>query len=127
MTVARTIARIALGGILVIAGTTHLTVARKDFQAQVPEWLPADPDAVVLASGVVEIALGSALILLPKQKRRVGNAAALFFTAIFPGNISQLVTHTDAFGLDTDRKRQVRLVFQPLLVALALWGTGPRR
>ena len=127
MTTSRTIGRIALGAALVGAGITHLTVARKDFQAQVPTWLPADPDAVVLASGVVEIALGTAFVALPKKKRTVGRIAAAFFVAIFPGNISQLVTHTDAFGLDTDRKRQVRLIFQPMLVALALWSTGPRR
>jgi uncharacterized membrane protein len=122
MSVGRTIARIALGTALVVAGTTHLTVARKEFQAQVPEWVPADPDFVVLASGVAEIALGAALVALP-QRRLAGIAAALFFTAIFPGNISQYVTKTSAFGLDTDRKRFVRLFFQPLLVATALWST----
>lgn len=122
MSVGRTVARIALGTALVVAGTTHLTVARKEFQAQVPEWVPADPDFVVLASGVAEIGLGAALVALP-QRQLAGNAAALFFTAIFPGNISQYVTKTSAFGLDTDRKRFVRLFFQPLLVATALWST----
>jgi uncharacterized membrane protein len=123
MSAPRTIARIALGSILVVAGITHLTVARKDFQAQVPDWVPADPDAVVLASGVVEIGLGSSLLLARKRRRLVGTAAAAFFTAIFPGNISQYRNKRRAFGLDTDRKRLVRLFFQPLLVATALFGT----
>jgi len=123
----RTIGRIGLGAVLVLAGITHLTVARDDFQAQVPEWLPLDKDFVVLASGVVEITLGSALVALPKKRVLVGLVVAAFFIAIFPGNISQLVTKTSAFGLDTDAKRGFRLIFQPLLVISALWSTGAWR
>jgi uncharacterized membrane protein len=93
-----------------------------EFQAQVPPWVPLSPDFVVLASGVVEIALGLALISLQKR-REVGIATALFFIAIFPGNISQFVNHIDAFGLDSDRARAIRLIFQPLLVLWALWST----
>ena len=122
MATARTLTRIALGGALLFAGVTHLTIARKEFRAQVPEWVPADPDTVVLASGVAEIGLGAALVALP-QRRLAGTAAALFFTAIFPGNLSQYVNKVDGFGLDTDRKRFVRLFFQPVLVAAALWST----
>ena len=123
----RTLGRIAFGAALLFAGTTHLTVAREEFQAQVPEWLPLDPDLVVLGSGVVEIALGAALVALPKQRVPVGLAAAAFFVAIFPGNISQFVTHTDAFGLNGDTARGVRLLFQPLLVLGVLWGTAAWR
>lgn len=47
--------------------------------------------------------------------------------AIFPGNVAQYVEGTDAFGLDSDRARLVRLFFQPLLVAWALWSTGAWR
>ena len=122
--VPRTIGRIGLGAILVMAGISHLTFARDDFQAQVPTWLPLDKDFVVLASGAVEITLGSALVALPKHRVAVGFVVAAFFIAIFPGNISQLLTRTDAFGLDSDAKRGFRLVFQPLLVIWALWSTG---
>jgi uncharacterized membrane protein len=125
--VPRTIGRIGLGAVLVLAGISHLTFARGDFQAQVPEWLPLDKDFVVLASGVVEISIGGALIALPKRRVLVGLVAAAFFIAIFPGNISQWATRTPAFGLDTDTKRAVRLVFQPLLVLLSLWSTGAWR
>ncbi|PPG39072.1 hypothetical protein C5C36_08465 [Rathayibacter sp. AY1G1] len=120
----RTLARILLGLLLVTAGTAHLTVARQAFQAQVPPWLPADPDLVVVASGVVEIALGLALVVLVRWRVIVGVVVAAFFVAVFPGNISQLVTRTPAFGLETDAARAVRLVFQPLLVVWALWSTG---
>lgn len=124
----RTAGRLALGAALVFAGTSHLTFARQEFQAQVPAWVPVDDDAVVLASGVVEIGLGAALAAAPRRFRGpVGWLAALFFVAIFPGNLSQYATRTDAFGLDTDTKRLVRLPFQPLLVAWALWSTGAWR
>jgi uncharacterized membrane protein len=123
----RTISRVALGAALVGAGITHLTVARRDFQAQVPEFVPLDADTVVLASGVAEIALGSAFIALPSRQRVVGVVGALFFIAVFPGNVSQWLHGRSAFGLDTDRKRAQRLLFQPLLVAWALWSTRSPR
>lgn len=118
-------AQVALGGALILAGTGHWTFARQEFQAQVPPWVPMDPDTVVLASGVVEIAMGAALVVAQKQPGRafVGGAAAALFVAVFPGNIAQLTEHRDAFGLDTDTKRVVRLFFQPLMVAAALWST----
>jgi len=124
MTWPRTIARILLGATLLFAGTSHLTFAREAFRAQVPTWLPLDVDFVVVASGIVEIVLGLALIVLYRYRVWVGWLVAAFFVAIFPGNISQLVTHTDSFGLNTDAARAVRLVFQPLLVVWALWSTG---
>ena len=120
-------ARIALGIALGYAGFTHLTSSRLEFQAQVPNWVPFSADFVVLASGVVEIVLGLALLFLVKYQVQVGWVVAAFFVAIFPGNISQYVNGIDAFGLDTDRARLVRLFFQPLLVAWALWATGAWR
>jgi len=123
----RIIARITLGAILLFAGVSHLTVARQEFQAQVPGWVPVDPDTVVLVSGAAEIALGGALIVARRYRTLVGIAAAAFFVAIFPGNISQFVTKTDGFGLNTDMARGIRLLFQPLLVVWALWSTGVLR
>jgi len=122
--VPRTVVRVVMGSFLVLAGISHLTFARQEFTAQVPTWVPLPEDTVVLASGVAEITLGAALVALPSRKVTVGWLAAAFFVAIFPGNISQLVTHTDAFGLTSDRARAIRLLFQPLLVIGALWSTG---
>lgn len=121
--ITRTTARVALGGLLLSAGIGHLTKQRREFQAQVPDWVPLSKDAVVLASGGVEIALGTSLIALVRRKALIGRLAALFFALVFPGNVSQFVTKTPAFGLDTDRKRAIRLAFQPLLIAWALWST----
>ena len=117
------LARILLGAFLTFAGTSHLTFAREDFQAQVPNWVPLDKDLTVLLSGGVEISLGLALILWAKQKKLTGTIAALFFAAVFPGNISQYTHRRDAFGLDTDNKRLVRLFFQPVLIAWALYAS----
>jgi uncharacterized membrane protein len=98
-------------------------VNRIAFQAQVPTWLPLDPDFVVPASGVVEIALGLSLLTLWRFRAHVGLVAALFFVAVFPGNINQFVNRIDAFGLNTDTARGVRLLLQPVLVLWALWAT----
>ena len=117
------LARILLGLFLVFAGTSHLTFARSEFQAQVPDWVPLDKDLTVILSGIAEVSLGLALMLWAKQKKLTGLAAALFFIAVFPGNISQYKNKVDAFGLDTDNKRLVRLFFQPVLVAWALYGS----
>lgn len=119
----RTFGRLILGVFLIGAGIGHFTNAEA-FLAQVPTWMP-EPEAVVAISGVIELLLGAALIAAPQRFRAaVGWIVAAFFVAIFPGNISQLVTGTDAFGLDSDAARFVRLLFQPVLVVWALWGTS---
>ena len=122
--IVRTIFRILLGAFLVFTGVNHLTVARVEFLAQVPPWVPLDGDLVVVLSGIAEIALGLGLVFLARQRVLVGLATAVFFVLIFPGNISQYVNQIDAFGLNTDQARFIRLFFQPLLVIWALWATG---
>lgn len=113
-----------LGAALIFAGIGHLTAQRAEFQAQVPEWFPVDADLVVVVSGVVEILLGALLIVASHQRVLIGTIVAAFFVAIFPGNVSQWLEGTDAFGLDSDTARFVRLFFQPVLVAWALVSTG---
>ncbi|MBA8815753.1 putative membrane protein [Microbacterium halimionae] len=124
----KTIFRWLLASAMVFAGISHMFWARKEFQAQVPDAVSEvtgiDKDGVVLASGVVEVMLGSALVLFPKDRRRVGRILAAFFVAIFPGNIAQYTGRRDGFGLDSDRKRLARLFFQPVLVTWALWSTS---
>ncbi|GGE36051.1 DoxX family protein [Psychroflexus planctonicus] len=121
------IMRILLGALMTFAGIGHLTFQREEFQAQVPKWLPESQalmDFVVISSGIVEITLGLAMILLWKHQEKVGIALAIFYVLIFPGNISQYTNSIDAFGLDTDFKRLLRLFFQPVLIFWALWSTG---
>ena len=119
---------LSLGAFLTSAGISHLGSNRTEFLAQVPTWLPLNADFVVVASGIVEITLGISLItttfILTQYRKKVGIVVAIFFILIFPGNINQYVNSIDAFGLDTDQKRLIRLFFQPLLVIWALWASG---
>ena len=120
--------QLLLGTFLISAGISHLGSNRTEFLAQVPTWLPLNGDFVVVASGVVEITLGISLItttfILKGYRKQIGIVVAIFFILIFPGNINQYVNKIDAFGLDTDQKRLIRLFFQPLLVIWALWAGG---
>jgi uncharacterized membrane protein len=120
------VARWLLGGVLVVAGVAHL-VDTSEFLGQVPTWLPFR-SAIVVVSGFVELALGTALLAARGDRLvRVGFLVAAFLVAVLPGNVNQLVTGSDAFGLETDAGRAVRLLFQPVLVAWALWCTGAWR
>ena len=123
----RRIPQMVLGSALAYAGIGHLTTNRTEFQAQVPTLLKDYADLVVLASGAVEIILGVGLIAFWKYRVQIGALVALFFIAIFWGNISQYLNKVDAFGLNSDRARFIRLLFQPLLVIWALWSTGAWR
>ena len=120
--------QLSLGAFLTSAGTSHLGSNRTEFLAQVPSWLPLNGDFVVVASGIVEIALGVSLItttfIFTQYRKQVGIVVAIFFILIFPGNINQYVNKIDAFGLDSDQKRLIRLFFQPPLVIWALWSSG---
>ena len=124
LSTARSVARAALGAMLLFTGLSHLTFARREFVAQVPQSIPLPDDVVVVLSGVAELAIGASLVALPARRVPVGLATAAFFVAIFPGNIAQYVNGVSAFGLDTDGKRFARLFFQPALVAWALASTG---
>ena len=121
---ARTVLRWLLGGALIGAGVGHLTTQRTEFRAQVPEWFPIDEDLVVVASGIVEIALGAALVGLPRHRVIVGTIVAAFCVVIFPGMVAQWTEGVDAFGLAPAATRCARRVFQRVLVMWALGATG---
>jgi len=116
--------RIVLGAFMILAAIGHLTYQREEFQAQVPSWLPLSKDLVVVLSGLVELVLGLGMLFWKSQRVVVGISLATFFILIFPGNIYQYMQGIDAFGLETDRARLIRLFFQPVLVVWALWSTG---
>lgn len=117
--------RIILALFMILAGISHLTFSRIDFQAQVPDWVPLSKDLVVILSGFVEIALGAGLAFWKTQRVRFGWALAIFYILIFPGNIAQYLDNKDAFGLlNSDSARLIRLFFQPILIWWALWSSG---
>lgn len=116
--------RIILGCFMIFASIGHFTFLRIEWQSQVPNWIPLDKNLVVILSGVVELILGLAMVFLTKYKSYVGWVLALFYILVFPGNISQYVNEIDFAGLNTDMSRFIRLLFQPVLIAWALWSTG---
>ncbi len=116
--------RILLAIFMIYAGYSHLAFNRQDFQAQVPDWIPLSKDLVVILSGIVEIVLGLGLAFWKKERVKFGWALALFFILVFPGNLAQYIEGKDAFVLNSDKARLIRLFFQPVLIAWALWSSG---
>ena len=127
--VLRTVTRWLLAALLIAAGLSHLTWGRRGYRIVVPDWAPRatglDKDAIVVASGAVEVMLGAGLVALPAERTRIGWLVAAFFVAVFPGNVHQWRTQRPAPMLRTDRARLIRLFLQPVLVAWALWSTHP--
>ncbi len=126
----RSVARGLLALLLVGAGVSHMTWGRRGYRIVVPGWatqlLHTDKDLIVVASGAVEVLLGTAVVAFPRERRRIGAAIAAFFVAVFPGNVHQWRTGRSAPGLTTDRARFVRLFLQVPLVAWAWWSTRAR-
>jgi len=118
--------RLLISLLLIVAGLGHLFWLRIEFQAQVPNWLPLDPDFVVVSSGFVELILGLSLLLWKKQRSKIGWVIAMFFMLVFAGNLNQYFQEIDAFGLDSDFKRLIRLPFQPLLIVGILWSCNSK-
>lgn len=119
--------RVILALFMILAGIGHLTFNRNEFLAQVPRWLTNNQhvmDFVVIASGLIEVLLGMGILFVYKHRIKLGIALAAFFIIILPGNISQYTNSINAFGLDTDKKRLIRLFFQPILVLWSLYSTG---
>lgn len=122
--IGRHLGRIALGVFFVYAGIAHLTFGRRAFRAQVPTWMPATKDQTVLWSGYVEILLGLLVLFRGHRDPKIGWLIGAFLVAVFPGNWAQYKNQRNAFGLNTDKARFIRLFFQPPLIWLALWSMG---
>ncbi len=117
--------RVLLAAFMIYAGFSHLSFNRIEFQTQVPDWFPMNKDLVVILSGIVETLLGLALLFWKNQRAKIGWGLAIFFVLVLPGNLAQYIDGKDSFGgLDSDRARLIRLFFQPVLIAWALWSSG---
>jgi uncharacterized membrane protein len=106
---------------MVFAGVAHWLMPTP-FVQHLPPWVPA-AEALVLVTGVVEIGLGVALLLRQPWRRRAGLALAAYLVAVFPANVYVAVAGIDVEGQPGGWYPWLRLPFQVLFVAWALWST----
>ncbi len=117
----REAARLGMAIALAFAGASHLFLPTPFIQ-HLPPSVPLRAE-IVLVSGLVEIALGLALLLPPPTRRRVGVALALYYAAVFPGNVYVAVFDVDVDGQPGGIYPWVRLPLQLIFIAWALWST----
>ncbi len=105
-----------------LAGLAHLTLTDK-FLLIVPDWVPF-PRAVVLSTGICELAGGLALAS-PRLRRLAGLMLALYAVCVFPANVKHALEgiHLPAVP-DSWWYHGPRLAFQPVLVWWALFCAG---
>jgi len=115
-------ARIALAVGMVFAGVSHL-VNPLPFVQHLPTWVP-ERSGIVFASGLVEIALGVALLCPARWRPLVGLALAGYLVAVFPGNVYVAVAGIDVAGQPGGLYPWLRLPLQVVFISLALWSTG---
>jgi len=121
----RRAARLGMAIAMAFAGASHLVLATPFIQ-HLPPWVPLRVE-IVLISGLVEIALGLALLLRPPTRRRVGVALALYLVAVLPGNVYVAVFDVEVDGQPGGAYPWVRLPLQLLFIAWALWSTREAR
>ncbi len=121
----RTAVRLILAAILGLAGVAHFAIPRPCV-AIVPPAIPA-PEAVVMASGIVELLLAAGLVGPPRWRRGAALATAAYLVVVFPANIYAAISGVPADGLPPGWSRWVRLPLQLPLIAAALWCTAEER
>jgi uncharacterized membrane protein len=124
----RTWARVGIGAAFVVAGVAHL-VAPAPFEQHLPTWIPA-ATALVVLSGLVEIALGVALVMAHREPVHIGWGTAAYLIVVWPANVFVAVAGVDVDGQPGGVYPWVRVPLQVLFIAWALWATaahGPER
>jgi len=117
------ILRVLLTIVMVVSGGTHL-FAPQIYEPMVPPSLPW-PREIVLASGFLEVALGTAL-LVPRTARRAAWGLTALLIAVFPGNVHMAANAISIEGFDPRPAwLWARLPLQALLVAWAYAFTRP--
>lgn len=114
--------RIALAAGMAVAGVMHFAQPLPFIQ-HLPPWVP-ERELVVFASGIVEIALGAALLGPARFRPLVGLALAAYLVAVFPGNLYVAVAGVDVVGQPGGVFSWIRLPLQAVFIGLALWSTG---
>ena len=119
---ARRAALLGMAVAMVFAGVAHWLMPTP-FVQHLPPWVPA-AKALVLVTGVIEVGLGAALLLRQPWRRRAGLALAAYFVAVFPANVYVAVADVAVDGQPGGWYAWLRLPFQVLFIAWALWSTG---
>jgi uncharacterized membrane protein len=114
-------ARRGMGVAMIVAGVAHL-VGPDPFVQHLPEWVPAR-EPLVFASGLLEIALGGALLWARARRVAVGRALALYLLAVWPANIYVAAAGVDVEGQPDGPYPWIRLPLQLLFIAWALWSS----
>ena len=114
-------ARRGLAAAMVAAGVAHLA-GPEPFVQHLPDWVPAR-EALVYLSGVVEIGLGLALVTFADRRAAAGRLLTLFLVAVWPANVYVAVAGVDVDGQPGGAYAWIRLPFQALFIAWALWST----
>jgi uncharacterized membrane protein len=111
-----------MAGFYTLAGIAHLALTDK-FLPIVPDWVPF-PRAVVLATGICEIA-GSIALLSTRLRRLAGLMLALYAVCVFPANIKHAIAGIHLPPVpDSWWYHGPRLALQPVLVWWALFCAG---
>jgi uncharacterized membrane protein len=114
--------RWTMAAFYVVAGVAHLTLTDK-FLRIVPAWVPF-PRAVVLSTGLCEIAGGIALSST-RFRQLAGIMLALYAVCVFPANVKHAVDDFSRPAGPANRWYHApRLAFQPVLVWWAMFCTG---
>jgi len=113
-----------LAALLLGAGTMHF-VAPKFFDSTVPTQLPGDARTYTYASGVAELAIGTALAV-PRTRRLGGGLAALLFVAVFPANVNMAVDWVKS-SKTTNVQKAGALLRLPLQIPLVTESLKARR
>lgn len=115
----RTILRILLAIFYFGAGVLHLK-SPEGFLLITPSWVPFAPE-VVAFTGIAEIA-GAIGLLIPRSRRAAGMGLALYALCVWPANFNHALGGIAISGRDLGwQYHGPRLVFQPVLMWLALW------
>jgi uncharacterized membrane protein len=115
----RDASRAAVGAMFTLGGIAHL-VRPRAYEAIMPERLPAHR-ALVLASGVAEIA-GGAGAVFPRTRRIAGLWLAATLVAILPANV-HMALHPERHPRIPRGVLLARLPLQGVLVAWVLHAT----
>jgi len=116
----RIVVRWLLTAMYLAAGIAHLR-SPQFFLPITPGWVPA-PEAVILWTGIVELAGAAALAqpFSPALRRLAGWSLAAYALCVWPANISHMLIDDGAnLGYHIPR-----MIAQPLFIWAALWSSG---